>query len=114
MTLRRTSRACCTCVGRAGGAVLSFCPDTGGSLCFGNRTVFDLNNDGAFDAYDDVNGGQTAAGIILENPSPPTDSTFIDNKRVSQYGRELHIIGTNTSLGKNTGRLSWKRLKAID
>ena len=107
-------RALGSCVGRAGGAVLSFCPDTGGSLCFGNRTVFDLNNDGAFDAYDDVNGGQTAAGIILENPSPPTDSTFIDNKRVSQYGRELHIIGTNTSFGKNTGRLSWKRLKAID
>jgi type IV pilus assembly protein PilY1 len=103
-----------SCVGRAGGATLAFCPDTGGSLCLGGRTVFDLDNDGAFDSDDDINSGQTAAGIILEDPSPPTDSTFIDDKRVTQYGRELHIVGTNTSSGKNTGRLSWKRLETID
>lgn len=105
-----------SCVGRAGGATLAFCPDTGGSLCLGERTVFDLDNDGEFDADDDIvsDSGRTAAGIILEDPAPPTDSTFIENKRVTQYGRELHIIGTNTSTGENTGRLSWKRLETID
>lgn len=103
-----------SCVGQAGGATLSFCPDTGGSRCFGNRTVFDLNNDGVFDDNDDVNSNETAAGIILEDPAPPTDSTFIGDKRVTQYGRELHIIGTNTSSGSNTGRLSWKRLETVD
>lgn len=103
-----------SCVGRAGGATLSFCPDTGGSLCFGNRAIFDLNNDGTFDAGDDINTDETAAGVLLEDPSPPTDSTFIGDKRVTQYGRELHIIGTNTSSGDNTGRLSWKRLESVD
>ncbi len=103
-----------SCVGRAGGATLSFCPDTGGSLCFGNRTIFDLDNDGSFDSGDDINGNQTAAGIILQDPSPPTDSTFIGDRRVTQYGRELHIIGTNTSSGSNTGRLSWKQLETVD
>ena len=102
-----------SCVDRAGGAALSFCPDTGGSLCF-NQTVFDLNNDGIFDAGDDIGGAQTAAGIILEDPAPPTDSTFIGDKRVTQYGRALHIIGTNTSFGASTGRLSWKRLETIN
>ena len=102
-----------SCVGLAGGAVLSFCPATGGSICF-NRTVFDLNDDGTFDGSDDIGGVYTAAGIILEDPSPPTDSTFIDNKRVTQYGRELHIISTNTSVSGNTGRLSWKRLETVD
>ena len=102
-----------SCVGLAGGAVLSFCPATGGSICF-NRTVFDLNDDGTFDGSDDIGGVHTAAGIILEDPAPPTDSTFIDNKRVTQYGRELHIISTNTSTTGNTGRLSWKRLETID
>ncbi|MBT6890715.1 MAG: hypothetical protein HOA25_04405, partial [Gammaproteobacteria bacterium] len=102
-----------SCVGLAGGAVLSFCPATGGSICF-NRTVFDLNDDGLFDGSDDIGGVQTAAGIILEDPAPPTDSTFIDNKRVTQYGRELHIISTNTSTSGNTGRLSWKRLETVD
>lgn len=103
-----------SCAGQAGGATLSFCPDTGGSLCFNNRTVFDLNNDGLFDNDDDVNSDETAAGIILDDPSPPTDSTFIGDKRVTQLGRDLHIIGTNTSSGANTGRLSWKRLETID
>ena len=102
-----------SCVGLAGGAVLSFCPATGGSICF-NRTVFDLNDDGIFDDNDDIGGVQTAAGIILEDPAPPTDSTFIDNKRVTQYGRELHVISTNTSTSGNTGRLSWKRLETVD
>ncbi len=106
-------RAPGSCVGLAGGAVLSFCPATGGSICF-NRTVFDLNDDGTFDGSDDIGGTQTAAGIILEDPAPPTDSTFIDNKRVTQYGRELHIISTNTSVSGNTGRLSWKRLETVD
>ncbi|MFT7220398.1 MAG: type IV pilus assembly protein PilY1, partial [Candidatus Azotimanducaceae bacterium] len=99
-----------SCVGTAGGATLSFCPNTGGSLCFGNRTIFDLNNYGGFDDNDDVDTDKTAAGIILTDPAPPTDSTFIGDKRVTQYGRELHIIGTNTSSGNNTGRLSWKML----
>jgi len=105
-----------SCVGQAGGATLSFCPDTGGSGCLNNRTVFDLNNDGFFNELDDVgpDSNQTALGRILEDSAPPTDATFIGDKRVTQFGKELDIVGTNTSFGDNTGRLSWKRLESVD
>ena len=103
-----------SCVTQAGGATLAFCPDTGGSLCFGNRTIFDINNDGAWDTGDDINTDQTAAGVILGEPEPPTDSTFVGDYLITQYGNELHIIGTNTSSGSNTGRLSWKRLETVE
>jgi hypothetical protein len=33
---------------------------------------------------------------------------------VTQFGRELHVISTNTATSGNTGRLSWKRLETID
>ncbi len=103
-----------SCVGRAGGATLGFCPDTGGAECLNDRVVFDLNNDGAFDEDDRLSNGELVAGVIILDPSPPTDSTFIGDKRVTQYGRELHVIGTNTPSGSNTGRLSWKRLETRD
>ncbi len=103
-----------SCVGRAGGATLGFCPDTGGTECLNDRVVFDRNNDGAFDEDDRLSNGELVAAVIILDPFPPTDSTFIGDKRVTQYGRELHVIGTNTSSGSNTGRLSWKRLETID
>ena len=56
----------------------------------------------------------TALGRILEDPAPPTDATFIGDKRVTQFGKDLDIVGTNTSSGDNTGRLSWKRLESLD
>ena len=99
-----------SCVGRAGGAILSFCPDTGGSECFNNRTIFDLNNDGTFD--DKISGGEIPAGIILNNPAPPTDSAFIADRLVTQTGQQLNVISTNTFSGANTGRLSWKRFES--
>jgi type IV pilus assembly protein PilY1 len=105
-----------SCVGQAGGATLAFCPDTGGSECINSRTIFDLNNDGYFNEGDNVgdDDNQIALGRILEDPAPPTDATFIGDKRVTQFGKELDIVGTNTSAGDNTGRLSWKRLESVD
>ena len=105
-----------SCVGQAGGATLAFCPDTGGSKCTVNRPVFDLDNDGYFNEMDDVGPDDdlTALGRILEDPAPPTDATFIGDKRVTQFGKDLDIVGTNTSSGDNTGRLSWKRLESLD
>jgi type IV pilus assembly protein PilY1 len=105
-----------SCVGLAGGATLSFCPDTGGSKCLYDRTVFDLNNDGFYNELDDVgpDDNLTALGRILEDSAPPTDATFIGDKRVTQFGKELDIVGTNTSFGDNTGRLSWKRLESVN
>ena len=98
-----------SCIEGAGGSILAFCPETGGSSCFNNRAIFDLNNDGTFD--DNLAGGEVIAGIILENSAPPTDSAFIGDKRVTQTGSDLSVISTNTFSGENTGRLSWKRLE---
>ncbi len=99
-----------SCVGQAGGALLSFCPDTGSSLCFLNKQIFDLNNDGQFDSNDALEDGGTAAGVILENTTPPTDSAFIGSKLVTQQGTDLTVFDTNTSSGNNTGRISWQRM----
>ena len=98
-----------SCIEGAGGSILAFCPETGGSSCFNNRAIFDLNNDGTFD--DNLAGGEVIAGIIIENSAPPTDSAFIGDKRVTQTGSDLSVISTNTFSGENTGRLSWKRLE---
>ncbi|MBO6596501.1 MAG: tandem-95 repeat protein, partial [Pseudomonadales bacterium] len=101
-----------SCVGQAGGALLSFCPDTGSSECFINQ-VFDLNNDGSFNASDNLaDDPRTGAGVILTNETPPTDSAFIGSKIVTQQGTDLTVIDTNTSYGANTGRTSWRRLEA--
>ncbi len=101
-----------SCVGQAGGALLSFCPDTGSSECFINQ-VFDLNNDGSFNAGDNLaDDNRTGAGVILTNETPPTDSAFIGSKIVTQQGTDLTVIDTNTSFGANTGRTSWRRLDA--
>jgi len=102
------------CVGQAGGALLSFCPDTGSSECFINE-VFDLNNDGSFNSDDALaDDVRTGAGIILTNETPPTDSTFIGSQIVTQQGTDLTVVDTNTSFGANTGRTSWRRLDAVN
>ena len=102
------------CVGQAGGALLSFCPDTGSSECFINE-VFDLNNDGSFNSDDALaDDSRTGAGIILTNETPPTDSAFIGSQIVTQQGTDLTVIDTNTSYGANTGRTSWRRLDAAN
>lgn len=102
------------CVGQAGGALLSFCPDTGSAECFINE-VFDLNNDGSFNSDDALaDDARTGAGIILTNETPPTDSAFIGSQIVTQQGTDLTVIDTNTSFGANTGRTSWRRLDAAN
>jgi len=100
-----TSNACSA---SAGGFGLAFCPLTGGSGCI-DEGVFDINNDGAFDADDFVNN-QIIFGTIFED-SAPTDATFVGENRVTQLtDRSLDIVQTNTATTINTGRLSWRRL----
>ena len=73
--------------------------------------MFGLNNDGAFNSADNLaDDPRTAAGVILTNETPPTDSAFIGSKIVTQQGTDLTVIDTNTSFGANTGRTSWRRL----
>ena len=100
-----TSNACSA---SAGGFGLAFCPLTGGSGCV-SGAVFDINNDGAFDASDSINTS-VIFGTIFED-SAPTDATFVGENRVTQLtDRSLQIVKTNTASTVNTGRLSWRRL----
>lgn len=102
-----------SCVDIAGGFALSFCPGTGGTNCLGSRGIFDLDNDGAFDDGDEVDG-QVVAGTRFED-AVPTDSSFIEDKRITQLSdKSLDSTKTNTSGGNNTGRLSWKELDSIN
>tara|TARA_R110002073_G_scaffold596_2_gene4743 strand:- start:4 stop:2163 length:2160 start_codon:yes stop_codon:yes gene_type:complete len=102
-----------SCVDIAGGFALSFCPGTGGTNCLGNRGIFDLDNDGAFDDGDEVDG-LVVAGTRFED-AVPTDSSFIEDKRITQLSdKSLDSTKTNTSGGENTGRLSWKELDSIE
>ena len=71
--------------------------------------VFDLNNDGAFDSSDLINGA-IVAGTVFEG-SAPTYAAFVGENRVTQLSdRSLSIVRTNTETSVNTGRLSWRRL----
>ncbi|MDA7773996.1 PilC/PilY family type IV pilus protein [Pseudomonadales bacterium] len=102
-----------SCVDVAGGFALSFCPGTGGTACLGERGVFDLNNDGAFDDSDKVND-KVVAGTRFED-AVPTDSSFIEDKRITQLSdKTLDATSTNTSRGRNTGRLSWKQRDSVN
>jgi len=101
-----------SCVHQAGGFALTFCPGTGGLECLGNKHVFDLNNDGNIDG-EDATGEDVVAGTRFED-AVPTDSSFIEDKRVTQLSdQELDITGTNTARSDYTGRLSWKQLEVI-
>lgn len=103
--LPTTSSACSA---SGGGFGLAFCPSTGGSSCLQDG-VFDLNNDGAFDSSDQINGA-IVAGTVFEG-SAPTDAAFVGENRVTQLSdRSLSIVRTNTETSINTGRLSWRRL----
>ena len=103
--LPTTSTACSA---SSGGFGLAFCPLTGGSSCLQDG-VFDLNNDGSFDASDLINGA-IVAGTVFEG-SAPTDAAFVGENRVTQLSdRSLSIVRTNTETLINTGRLSWRRL----
>ena len=103
--LPTTSSACSA---SSGGFGLAFCPLTGGSSCLQDG-VFDLNNDGAFDSSDLINGA-IVAGTVFEG-STPTDAAFVCQNRVTQLSdRSLSIVRTNTETSVNTGRLSWRRL----
>jgi type IV pilus assembly protein PilY1 len=105
-------RSATSCVDVAGGFALAFCPATGADNCFGDG-VFDLNNDGEYDEYDEVDN-RLVSGVLFED-AVPTDSTFIDSKRVTQLSdQSLDMMGTNTGFGKYSGRLSWKQLQSVN
>jgi hypothetical protein len=71
--------------------------------------VFDINNDGDFDADDSINNRLVFATIFED--SAPTDAAFVGQNRVTQLtDRSLDIVKTNTETSINTGRLSWRRL----
>ncbi|XOV90346.1 MAG: PilC/PilY family type IV pilus protein [Pseudomonadota bacterium] len=99
-----------SCLRSAGGALLSFCPGTGGSDCI-SQSVFDVNNDGSFDELIDDNDFVT--GVVIEDGKPPTDSGFLEDKLITQVGEDLLIVDTDTRRGNNTGRISWKQVRAI-
>ncbi|MBD3647330.1 MAG: hypothetical protein HUJ31_07765, partial [Pseudomonadales bacterium] len=101
-----------SCTNEAGGFALAFCPGTGGINCLGTQGIFDLNNDGLFNEGDEV-AGSVVAGTRFED-AVPTDSTFFGGNRVTQLSdASLQIRGTDTTGGANTGRLSWRRLDAV-
>ena len=96
------------CSSSAGGFGLAFCPLTGGSSCIEDG-IFDINNDGLFNASDLISGF-IVAGTIFED-SAPTDAAFVGENRVTQLtDRSLDIVKTNTAATTNTGRLSWRRM----
>ena len=100
-----------SCIRVAGGALLSFCPETGGANCV-IQSVFDVNNDGEFDELVDDN--EFVTGVLIEEAKPPTDSGFLEDKLITQIGEELFVVDTDTKRGDNTGRISWKQLRNID
>jgi type IV pilus assembly protein PilY1 len=103
-----------SCVDVAGGFALSFCPSTGGSNCLDDGAIFDLDNDGSFDFTESDGLAVAIAGIRFED-AVPTDSSFIENKRVTQLNdKSLDIIGTNTDNNQSTGPLSWRELDKLD
>jgi type IV pilus assembly protein PilY1 len=98
------------CSAGTGGFELGFNPQTGGS---GTKVIFDINNDGTFDFFDNVGDldadSNIVTGMRFENGSP-TDAAFIGNKRFTQEGSEIRYMGTNTRVSNNTGRTSWREL----
>ncbi len=100
-----------SCTAEMGGAANTFCPATGSLSCITLDGVFDINGDGLINYADLTDGGEIVASTYFKD-SVPTDSTFIGGARVTQLSdRTLEIRFTETSGGKNTGRISWSRLK---
>jgi len=93
-----------------GGFELGFNAQTGGS---GVKVVFDLNNDGSFNYYDNVGDLDLANNIVSGirfDGGTPTDAAFIGNKRFTQVGKDIHAIGTNPPPPPKSGRTSWREL----
>lgn len=103
----KADAACGTLVG---GFELGFDPLTGGTP---EVVVFDTNGDGVFDVDDNVDGlaGQVnrVAGLRFEG-GVPTDSGFIENFRITQFGDEVRSMGTNTGGTGPIGRRSWREI----
>ena len=98
------------CSAGTGGFELGFNPETGGS---GSKVIFDINNDGTFDYFDNVGDLDADSGIVTGirfDNGTPTDSAFIGNKRFTQEGSDIRSMGTNTSTDINTGRTSWREM----
>jgi type IV pilus assembly protein PilY1 len=101
-----------SCGVRSGGAANAFCADTGTLRCVTAAGVFDINDDGLVNDFDLAAGSRAIIASTFFEDSVPTDSTFISGARVTQLGKDvLDVRLTKTSDGKNTGRISWQRLK---
>ena len=103
----RSTTACST---GTGGFELAFDPFSGGP---GEKTIFDLNNDGSFDLYDNVGDIDSLTNIVTGlrfDNATPTDSAFIGSRRMTQAGDEIRSVDTNTRGGITTGRTSWREI----
>jgi len=100
------------CTTGPGGFELAFNPENGGS---GSTPIFDVNNDGSFDADDNVGGIDAAENIVTGlrfDKSTPTDSSFIGNRKVTQTSdRDIRSTGTNTGGDQALGRHSWYQIE---
>jgi len=101
------------CTVEPGSFTLAFDPVTGGS---GTNIVFDLNNDGIFDADDNIGGAEGAANVVSglrSDKSTLTDSSTIGNRLVSQGSdKSLFDVGFNRLPDTdNTGRHSWREIE---
>ena len=103
-------RSITACSVETGGFELAFDPFTGGP---GEKTIFDLNNDGSFNVYDNVSDIDDVLNIVTGlrfDDATPTDSAFIGSRRMTQAGDEIRSIDTNTGDAPTTGRTSWREI----
>jgi type IV pilus assembly protein PilY1 len=104
----RSTSACST---GTGGYEMAFDPISGGP---GSKTIFDLNNDGSFDLYDNVGDIDATTNIVTGlrfDDATPTDSAFIGSRRMTQAGDEIRSVDTNTGQDDTTGRTSWLEIE---
>ena len=104
-----------TCVQGPGGFLLTFNPATGGLGGLRGRVAFDANNDGKFDANDQVNGSPVGGFRLDGVPSDiATKGNLIQGQESTGSGNDgtppTFKRGANLGAGDRTGRLSWQEL----
>ena len=100
-----------SCDPAPGGFSLALDPQTGSS---GQEVIFDINNDGDFDAEDNINVSSGTSGVIVGTrfESTPTDSTFFGDYRITQLSdTSIDSIRTNTAKTELVGRQAWREVE---